>query len=127
MTITRTLAVAALAAGLAAPAVADENVLNFGIISTESQQNLRQQWDPFLAAMEEKTGLDIEPFFASDYAGIIEGMRFGQVDVAWYGNASAMQAVDRANGKIRTVLASVEESKLIDVWVTAVTRVEAAI
>ena len=57
MTKTRTLAVAALVAALAAPALAeDDNVLNFGIISTESQQNLRQQWDPFLAAMEEKTG-----------------------------------------------------------------------
>jgi phosphonate transport system substrate-binding protein len=101
MTITKTLAIAALAAGLTAPAMAqDDTVINFGIISTESQQNLRQQWDPFLAAMEEKTGLEVEPFFASDYAGVIEGMRFGQVDVAWYGNASAMQAVDRANGEI---------------------------
>lgn len=100
MTTMRTLAVAALAAGLSAPAVAQDDAIQFGIISTESQQNLRQQWDPFLAAMAEKTGLEIEPFFASDYAGVIEGMRFGQVDVAWYGNASAMQAVDRANGEV---------------------------
>ncbi len=80
--------------------MAQDDAIQFGIISTESQQNLRQQWDPFLSAMAEKTGLEIEPFFASDYAGVIEGMRFGQVDVAWYGNASAMQAVDRANGEV---------------------------
>ena len=31
-------------------------VLNFGIISTESSQNLKQLWDPFLADMEKATG-----------------------------------------------------------------------
>ena len=35
-------------------------------------------------------------FFAPDYAGIIEGMRFNKVQMAWYGNKSAMEAVDRA-------------------------------
>src|SRR5690606_6365281 len=39
-------------------------------------------------------------FFAPDYAGISQGMRFGKVDVAWYGNKSAMEAVDRAGGEI---------------------------
>ncbi len=42
----------------------------------------------------------MKPFFASDYAGIIEGMRFNKVQVAWYGNKSAMEAVDRADGEI---------------------------
>ncbi|WP_108660342.1 phosphonate ABC transporter substrate-binding protein [Acuticoccus kandeliae] len=96
----RALAAATLvAAGLTGPAIAQDTI-NFGIISTESQKNLRSQWEPFLAAMEEKTGLNVEPFFASDYAGVIEGMRFGKVDVAWYGNKSAMEAVDRANGEV---------------------------
>jgi phosphonate transport system substrate-binding protein len=42
----------------------------------------------------------VKPFFASDYAGVIEGMRFGKVQLAWYGNKSAMEAVDRANGEV---------------------------
>ena len=33
-------------------------------------------------------------------AGIIEAMRFNKVQVAWYGNKAAMEAVDRANGEI---------------------------
>ena len=49
-------------------------VLNFGIISTESSQNLNQLWDPFLADMEKATGFKVKAFFASDYAGIIEDM-----------------------------------------------------
>src|SRR5690606_32614335 len=74
--------------------------LNFGIISTEASQNLKAQWEPFLADMGKKLGMEIKPFFAPDYAGIIQGMRFDKVDIAWYGNKSAMEAVDRAGGEI---------------------------
>ncbi|MGF1528769.1 MAG: phosphonate ABC transporter substrate-binding protein [Candidatus Competibacterales bacterium] len=78
----------------------ETDVINFGIISTESTQALRQNFDPFLKDMEAALGIEIKPFFASDYAGIIEGMRFDRVDVAWFGNKSAMEAVDRAGGEI---------------------------
>jgi len=94
------IAAAGLVAALAAPAHAETKELTFGIISTESTQNLKTQWVPFLEAMEKETGLTVKPFFASDYAGIIEGMRFGKVQVAWYGNKSAMEAVDRAGGEV---------------------------
>ncbi len=74
--------------------------VNFGIISTESSSNLRAVWDPFLNDMQKKTGLRVRSFFASDYAGVIEGMRFNKVHIAWYGNRAAMEAVDRANGEV---------------------------
>ncbi len=74
--------------------------INFGIISTESSQNLKSDWQPLLDDMAKQTGLKVRAFFASDYAGIIEGMRFNKVQVAWFGNKSAMEAVDRANGEI---------------------------
>ncbi|MBO0904553.1 phosphonate ABC transporter substrate-binding protein [Jiella sonneratiae] len=97
----KALTAAAVAASLSGPALADDGqTVNFGIISTESQQNLRPKWEPFLKDMEEQTGLTVKPFFASDYAGVIEGMRFGKVQVAWFGNKSAMEAVDRADGQI---------------------------
>ena len=87
---------------LLSPAHAEEQekALNFGIISTESQQNLKPQWTPFLQDMEKKLGVKVNAFFAPDYAGIIQGMRFNKVDIAWYGNLSAMEAVDRANGQV---------------------------
>lgn len=90
--------VAASTLTLTAAVAADK--LNFGIISTESSTNLKTVWEPFLADMSKKLDMEVKPFFASDYAGIIEGMRFGKVDVAWFGNKSAMEAVDRANGEI---------------------------
>jgi len=97
-TFLKTIATAAVIATLSHAAQAQE--INFGIISTESQQNLKPKWQPFLDDMKKETGLDVKPFFASDYAGVIEGMRFGKVQLAWYGNKSAMEAVDRASGEI---------------------------
>jgi phosphonate transport system substrate-binding protein len=96
----RSLMAASIAVVLAAaPAGAAEEV-NFGIISTETTANLKTIWDPFLADMTKKTGLNIRAFYASDYAGVIEAMRFNKVQVAWFGNKSAMEAVDRASGEI---------------------------
>ena len=74
--------------------------INFGIISTEASQNLKADWQPLLDDMAKKTGFTVKAFFASDYAGIIEGMRFNKVQVAWMGNKSAMEAVDRAGGEV---------------------------
>lgn len=97
-TFARAVASVAMIAALSGTAYAEE--INFGIISTESQQNLKPKWEPFLADFAKMTGLDVKPFFASDYSGVIEGMRFGKVQIAWYGNKSAMEAVDRASGEI---------------------------
>ncbi|GGE49340.1 phosphonate ABC transporter substrate-binding protein [Agaricicola taiwanensis] len=93
--------IAAMSFALTMTAAAQaQDAINFGIISTESQQNLKTSWQPLLDDMKAKTGLEIKPFFASDYAGIVEGMRFNKVQVAWYGNKSAMEAVDRAEGEV---------------------------
>jgi len=90
-------------AGMAAATAQAEEMpkqLNFGIISTESSSALEASFGPFLDDMSKSLGVTVKPFFASDYAGVIEGMRFGKVDVAWFGNKSAIQAVDRADGEV---------------------------
>jgi phosphonate transport system substrate-binding protein len=91
--------IATLALGLTgATALAQD--INFGIISTEATQNLRQDWAPLIEDMKRQTGFNVTAFFAPDYAGIIEGMRFNKVQIAWLGNKAAMEAVDRANGEV---------------------------
>jgi phosphonate transport system substrate-binding protein len=101
-TLTATAASLALVAALGASAAQAEmpKELNFGIISTESSSALEASFGPFLEDMEKSLGVKVNPFFASDYAGVIEGMRFGKVDVAWFGNKSAIEAVDRAGGEV---------------------------
>jgi phosphonate transport system substrate-binding protein len=86
----------------------EPQVLRFGLISTESTQNLKEQWLPFLADMEKKLGMKVEAFFAPDYAGVIEAMRFKKVDLAWYGNKAAIEAVDRAGGEVFVKMVSAD-------------------
>lgn len=93
------LAVTALVA-LSAAQAQELKEVTFGIISTESSQNLKADWQPLLDDLSKKTGYKVNAFFAPDYAGIIEGMRFGKVHLAWHGNKSAMEAVDRAGGEV---------------------------
>ncbi len=70
----------------------DLNELNFGIISTESQANQKPIWEPFIAAMSEEIGIPVKAFYATQYAGVIEAMRFGQVQLAWLGGKSYIEA-----------------------------------
>ncbi|BBB64538.1 phosphonate ABC transporter substrate-binding protein [Undibacterium sp. YM2] len=98
----RSLTLGLVMAATATAVMAEDAVktLNFGLISTESSQNLKQDWQPVLDDMSKKLGIKVTAFFASDYAGVIEGMRFNKVQFAWLGNKSAIEAVDRANSEV---------------------------
>jgi len=79
---------------------AEVKELNFGIIATEKAGALKQMWEPFLEDMAKAVGVKVNGFYATDYAGIIEAQRFNKVQIAWYGNKSAIDAVDRAGGEV---------------------------
>ena len=98
-TIKSLLAIAAVAVASAAHA-AEVKELNFGIIATQKAGALRQMWEPFLEDMSKAVGVKVNGFYATDYTGIIEGQRFNKVQIAWYGNKSAIDAVDRAGGEV---------------------------
>jgi len=74
--------------------------INFGVISTEASMNQKKNWEPFLQEMSKAIGFKVNGMYATDYAGVIEAMRFNKVQLAWFGNKSGMEAVDRANGEV---------------------------
>ncbi len=80
--------------------ILDPDPVVFGLISTESSTGLRRDFDPFLADMEKEIGRKVVAKYATNYTGVVEGMRFGNVHVAWHGNKSAVEAVDRANAEV---------------------------
>lgn len=94
------LALASAGLCLATMPVKAADELNFGVISTEASANLKKTWDPFIADLAKALGTKVTGFYASDYAGVIEAMRFNKVQIAWFGNKSAMEAIDRASGEI---------------------------
>ena len=85
---------------LSASLMAAAQEINFGVISTDSASVQRERWEPLFRDMEKRTGLTIKAFYAPDYAGVVEAMRFNKVQVAWYGNKAAIDAVDRSNGEV---------------------------
>ncbi len=99
MTMNRMKAVLAAVVLLLCNAVAAQEI-NFGIISTDRSAAIKSLWEPFIEDMNKQTGLKVNAFFATDYTGIIEAQRFNKIQVAWYGNKSAIEAVDRANGEV---------------------------
>jgi phosphonate transport system substrate-binding protein len=98
---------AAVLAGLLAAGVAalfldrdDKADINFSILATENSQNVRQYWDPLLADMERTTGLEVEPFFGSNYNALVNAMRFNQTQVGWFSNKSGLEAVRQAEAEV---------------------------
>jgi phosphonate transport system substrate-binding protein len=95
-------AAAAMALGASSLGAAAQtpSEINFGVISTEASMNQKKNWEPFLQEMSKATGFKVNGFYATDYAGVIEAMRFNKIQIAWYGNKSGMEAVDRASGEV---------------------------
>ncbi|MBT9314721.1 phosphonate ABC transporter substrate-binding protein [Leptothoe spongobia] len=90
---------------------ADIKEIEFGIISTESADNLKPQWEPLLADMSEAVGRPVKGFYATDYAGVIEGMGAGKVQVAWYGGKSYIEAAERSEAEAFVQTVALDGSK----------------
>ncbi len=84
------------------PALAgpDPTPLHFGLIGSMSPQELESRWTPLLADMARSIGAPVSAENASDYAGMVWALRSGKVQLAWFGNKSAIQAVDHARGEV---------------------------
>lgn len=94
-----------------ATCAADIAQLDFGIISTESQENLKPLWEPFLDAMEAELGRPVNGFYATDYAGVIEAMGANKVQLAWYGGKSYIEAAARSNAEAFAQTVATDGSK----------------
>src|ERR1700731_3928958 len=69
--------------------------INFGVISTEASVNQKKNWEPLVDAISKATGFKVKAFYASDYAGVIEAMRFNKVQIGWFGKKTGMEAGGR--------------------------------
>jgi phosphonate transport system substrate-binding protein len=94
------LAAIGLLCGLGVALAETPSEINFGVISTEASVNQKKNWEPFVEEMSKAIGIKVKAFYATDYAGVIEAMRFNKVQLAWFGNKSGMEAVDRSNGEV---------------------------
>ena len=82
-----------------APVAATDEIV-FGILPAENQASMGPLWQPLLDDMSKQVGVKITPRFVSNYAGLIEAMRFKQVQMGWFSALPALDAVQRSNGEV---------------------------
>lgn len=99
MSLTRRLVLgASLAAGLAAPALAQDwkakyPELVLAIIPAENASGVTERYKPFIDYLAKELGTKVTLRIASDYAAVIEGQRAGNIHIGMYGPASYARAV----------------------------------
>jgi phosphonate transport system substrate-binding protein len=85
--------------------------INFGVLSTESQSNQKPIWEPFAAAMSKEVGVPIKPFYVTQYAAVVEAMRFGKVQAAWMGGKTYLEAAKVADAEAFAQVVSADGNK----------------
>jgi len=106
--MTRRLALAAaLALGVASCGSGDDKAgggspseITFSILSAEGQASSGPLWQPLLDDMSKAIGVPVKPYFGSNYTVLVEAMRGGHTQVAWFSAKPALEAVDRAEAEV---------------------------
>ena len=81
--------------------------LRVGFVPTEDAQQVMQNAQPVVEILRRRLGMDIQPFVATDYSGVVEALRVNKLDVAFLAPASYVLAKIEAN--VRVVLKSERE------------------
>ncbi|NLZ17620.1 MAG: phosphonate ABC transporter substrate-binding protein [Desulfobulbaceae bacterium] len=73
--------------------------LNFGIIPTESSDNVTERYRGLSQHLEKQLGIPVKMQVATDYAGVITAMQFKHIELAYFGPKSYVDAAQRANAE----------------------------
>ena len=73
--------------------------LRVGLIPSEDAQAMIRASQQVMEQLAAKTGMKVKPFVANDYNGVIEAMRSGKIDVAYFGPFSYVLASQLANAE----------------------------
>lgn len=86
---------------LAAPVQAyTPKTLRVGFAPWESVQDLTKTSREVVNLLSEEMPMRVEPFVATDYTGVIEAMRAGKLDVAFFPPAAYVLAERKANAEV---------------------------
>ncbi|NNU44011.1 putative selenate ABC transporter substrate-binding protein [Ramlibacter montanisoli] len=115
-TTSRLLAGFALAAfALAAQA---QQVFRITAIPDESPTELARKAAPLVKYLERKLGTKVEFTPVTDYAAAVEALVNKQVDLAWFGGFTFVQANQRSGGKVIPLVQREEDEKFRSVFIT---------
>jgi phosphonate transport system substrate-binding protein len=90
---------AALAFGIVAPAIAAEpnpDTLKVALLPDENASELIKRNQPLKELLEKELGKKVQLVVTTDYSSMIEAMRFGRIDLAYFGPLSYVLAKSKA-------------------------------
>jgi phosphonate transport system substrate-binding protein len=93
-----TLAMGLAVVSTGTQALAAEEIV-MGLIPAENNEEMVKKFEPMRVHLEKKLGRTVKVFTATDYAGVIEGMRKKRVDIAWFGPLSYYLAEQEAGAE----------------------------
>jgi phosphonate transport system substrate-binding protein len=98
------LALALLVIGACGKSSPSSKVLRVGFSPAEDAQQVIRNAQPLVEILQKKLGIEVQPFVATDYTGVVEALRVGKLDIAFLTPASYVLAKNEAN--VRVVLKS---------------------
>ena len=75
-------------------------VLRVGFVPAEDAQQVIQNAQPIVAILEKQLGMEVQPFVATDYTGVVEALRGNKLDIAFLTPASYVLAKNEANVRV---------------------------
>jgi phosphonate transport system substrate-binding protein len=80
------------------------NSLRVGFVPAEDAQQVIQNAQPIVDLLQSRLEMEVQPFVATDYTGVVEALRVNKLDIAFLTPASYVLAKSEAN--VRVVLKS---------------------
>jgi phosphonate transport system substrate-binding protein len=103
---------------LACVAAQAQQVLRVTAIPDESPTELARKAAPLMKYLEGRIGMKVEYTPVSDYAAAVEALANKQVDLAWFGGFTFVQAQQRSGGKVIPLVQREEDEKFRSVFIT---------
>lgn len=88
-------------------------------IPDESPTELARKAAPLVKYLEKTLGMKVEFTPVTDYAASVEALANKQVDLAWYGGFTFVQASVRSGGKVIPLVQREEDAKFRAVFITS--------
>ncbi|HVO93519.1 MAG TPA: phosphate/phosphite/phosphonate ABC transporter substrate-binding protein [Terriglobales bacterium] len=98
--------------------------LRVGFVPSEDAQQVMQNAQPIVEILRKKLAMEVQPFVATDYTGVVEALRVNKLDIAFLTPASYVLARNEAN--VRVVLKS-ERTGIPYYYAAIITRADSAI
>jgi phosphonate transport system substrate-binding protein len=114
--VVRSLAAVALVAF--AGHAAAQAVFKFTAIPDESPTELARKSAPLVKYLESRLGMKVEFTPVTDYAASVEALANKQVDMAWFGGFTFVQANVRSGGKAVPLVQRAEDETFKSVFIT---------